>query len=237
VSKARKLIEGTDDPDSPESFDIQAHLDSPVARLALANGFTRSDRNDSEERYVKKLSNGKEAWLRTQPHWDFERPMDFRDPQRHGGREWEFLVVSPKYVCDYCNQDRPAKRGVCPHCNKSSTIKRWQDYQQIARGSEMTMNYLLGAILQRLATWPEGLPKPGQPGWKKAFEGLGVDDPDEMLPHLKAQEGCPHCGCPEYDRGTAFATPSGHTVQNLICKKCGRYYCRGEERTRIVPNT
>jgi len=173
VASAREIVHRlieAEDPDSPESFGIERHLDSPVARLALANGFVRSDRIDSEERYVKKLSDGSEAWLRTQPHWDFEQPMDFRDPQRHGGRTWEFLLVRPRTVCKYCNQDRPAKRGLCPHCKKSSEVDRFPDYHQIARGSEMTMNYLLGAVLQRLATWPEHLPKPGQPGWKKAFE-------------------------------------------------------------------
>jgi hypothetical protein len=235
----RKLIEGIDDPedlDSPETFDVAGHIESPVARLASTNGFTRVDRHEGEERWVKKLRNGQEAWLRTTTSREFEAPMDMRDPRRHGGREWEFVLVKPAVKCDYCNQDRPAKKGVCPNCRKSSKQVRWQDHSQIARGNEVTMSYLLGAVLQRLATWPENLPKPGQPGWKKAFESLGVDDPDDMLRHLKAQEGCPHCGCPEYDRGTAFATPTGHTVQNLICKKCGRYYCRGEEKTRIVPD-
>jgi len=236
VSKARKLIEGADDPDSPESFDVQGHLESPVARLASTNGFTRDDRTESEERWVKPLSNGHEAWLRTTSSREFERPMDMRDPSHSGGREWEFLEVYPVRNCAYCNNPVPKKSAKCPHCHKTAGVREYREHRQLARGNEVVMSYLLGAILQRLATWPEGLPKPGQPGWKKAFEGLGVDDPDAMLPHLKAQEGCPHCGCPEYDRGTAFATPSGHTVQNLICKKCGRYYCRGEERTRIVPN-
>lgn len=240
----RKLIEGIDDPedlDSPEGFDVAGHIDSPVARLAATNGFAQASRHEGEERWVKPLSDGREAWLRTTSRspYDFERPMDPRDPQRSGGREWEFVIATPVHKCDYCNQDRPAKKGLCPHCQKSSKITRWTNHEQIARGSEMTMNYLLGAILQRLATWPAGVPKPGQPGGRKAFENLGVTDPDDpnaMLPYLKAQEGCPHCGCPDFDRGTAFATPTGHTVQNLICKKCGRYYCRGEERTRIVPD-
>jgi hypothetical protein len=62
----------------------------------------------------------------------------------------------------------------------------------------------------------------------------GVDDPESMLPHVKMSVGCPHCGCPEYERGTSFATPDGQTVQNRFCNKCGRLYCRGEEKAKLV---
>lgn len=127
-----RLLEGS--PDSPESFDVKSHLESPVARLAQTNGFVRSDRNDSEERYVKKLSTGKEAWLLTRPHSEYmpERPMNLQDPD--SGRRWEFILVTPGS----------------------------RDVTVLASASEMTMNYLLGALLQRLATWPTGLPKPGE---------------------------------------------------------------------------
>lgn len=147
-------------------------MDSPVARLALTNGFVRDDRFESEERYVKKLSNGQEAWLRTRPRSEFDEPetLDPRDPQRHGGRDWEFLLVKPVSVCAYCNN--PTKGGLCKHCKKSDTVRSYKDHQQLARGSELVMNYLLGALLQRLATWNPRVPKP-------KLEALGVDDPDD----------------------------------------------------------
>jgi len=155
-------------------------MESPVARLALTNGFQRSDRNDSEERYVKKLSNGKEAWLRTRPHSEYmpEKPMDMRDA--HSGRHWEFLLVSPAHKCGYCNNDRPATKSVCPHCKQSREVKTFSDYQQLASGSEMTMNYLLGALLQRLATWNPRVPKP-------TLEALPVPDPDDPSSYVSSQ--------------------------------------------------
>jgi hypothetical protein len=127
-----KLIEGLD---NPSAFDVQGHLESPVARLALTNGFVRDDRSEHEERYVKKLSNGQEAWLRTRPHTEFmpEPAMDPSDPLRHGGRHWEYLLVNPA---------KPS------------------DYQVLASGNEQIMSYLLGALLQRLATWNPAVPKP-----------------------------------------------------------------------------
>ena len=145
MANARQIIQRlteTNDPDSPESFDVKGHLDSPVARLAKTNGFVRNDRSEDEERWVKRLSDGKEAWLRTRQHSEYmpEPPLDMRDAR--SGRHWEFIIFKPK-----TNQ-----------------------FEQLASGSEMTMNYLLSAILQRLATWPEDLPRPGQPGWKKAFK-------------------------------------------------------------------
>ena len=174
MAKARHLIEGTDDPDDPNAFDVSGHLESPVARLALTNGFVRNDRIDSEERYVKKLSNGSEAWLRTQPHWDFERPMDLRDPRFQGGRNWEFVIVTPVSKCDYCTQNRPTKKGVCPHCRKSSKIVRKQEFKELAACNEVTMNYLLGALLQRLATWNPQVPKP-------TLEAVDPDDPATFM--------------------------------------------------------
>lgn len=154
-----KLIEGLDD---PSAFDVQGHLESPVARLALTNGFVRDDRTEHEERYVKKLSNGQEAWLRTRPHTEFmpEPAMDPRDPTRHGGRHWEYLLVKPAFKCAYCNNDRPRKNCLCPHCKKSTEIKSINDYTTLASGNEQTMSYLLGALLQRLATWNPAVPKP-----------------------------------------------------------------------------
>lgn len=131
MASAKKLIEGVDD---PESFDVSGHLESPVASFALKNGFIRDDRTDSEERWVKKLSNGTEAWLRTQAYspWDYEKPLDMRDPRHSGGREWEFVIFTP-----------PGK------------------YQQIIRANEVIMSYTLGAFLQRLATWnTQAGPKP-----------------------------------------------------------------------------
>lgn len=138
MRRAKKLIEALDD---PESFDVKGHLMSPVARLARTNGFVRSDRSQSEERWVKKLSDGKEAWLRTSP-WLPGEPVEPMDPQH--GRTWEFMLATPH--------------------------GKVHQFQQLARGNEYTMNALLGAILQRLATWPAHLPKPGQPGADKLFQ-------------------------------------------------------------------
>lgn len=120
--------------DDPEGFGLQAHVDSPVARLALTNGFVRDDRSESEERYVKKLSDGREAWLRTRPRSEYDEPetLDPRDPY-HGGREWELVRYTP---------------GNPPQ------------YEQLVRANEVVMNSLLGAMLQRLATWNPRVPKP-----------------------------------------------------------------------------
>lgn len=151
MSRARKIIEGIDD---PESFDVQGHLTSPVARLAKTNGFKRKDRVESEERWVKLLSDGKEAWLRTTAPSDWDRPMDFRDPGRHGGREWEFVIWNPVA----------------------------KELRQVARANEMVMSYLLGAILQRLATWPAGMPKPGEQNESIDFpDDPNVDDPEAFI--------------------------------------------------------
>jgi hypothetical protein len=159
VARARQIIEGIDD---PEGFGLQAHMDSPVARLALTNGFVRDDRFESEERYVKKLSNGQEAWLRTRPRSEFDEPetLDPRDPQRHGGREWEFLLVKPAVVCQYCNNPRTKATGRCPHCHKTVGVRQYHEHEQLARANEVVMNYLLGALLQRLATWNPRVPRP-----------------------------------------------------------------------------
>lgn len=239
----RQLTEGIDDPDldNPEGFGLTGHLDSPVGTLAAKNGFTRLDRHEGEERWVKKLPRGREAWLRTRARSKYDEPetLDMQDPQRHGGRQWEFLEVYPVRMCAYCNNPVPKKTAKCPHCRKSAGVREYNDHRQLATGSEVTMSYLLGAILQRLATWPEHLPKPGQPGWKKAFESvMDVDDPDAMLPHLKAQEGCPHCGCPDYDVSLVHVTPEqyGGTKVYVHCQQCARSYAQGEEKTRIVPN-
>lgn len=155
MASAKKLIEGVDD---PESFDVSGHLESPVASLALKNGFVRHDRAESEERWVKKLSNGSEAWLRTSSRspWEDERPMNMRDPQRSGGREWEFVIFTP-----------PGK------------------YEQLIRANEVIMSYTLGAFLQRLATWNPKVPKPG---WRPVREArrprppVPVPEPEDVNP-------------------------------------------------------
>lgn len=175
MARARDIIEGIDD---PEGFGLRAHMDSPVARLALTNGFKRDDRFESEERYVKKLSNGQEAFLRTRARSEFDEPetLDPRDPQRHGGRDWEFVLVKPVMSCRYCNNLRTKANstGKCPHCHKTAGVRRYNEYQQLARGSELVMNYLLGALLQRLATWNTRVPKPTL----EALAVLEVDDPE-----------------------------------------------------------
>lgn len=166
MSKAKKLIEALDD---PESFDVKGHLMSPLARLVLTNGFKRADRSEGEERYVKKLSDGREAWLRSSLWMMREPPEPLDHENADRGRTWEFLIVSKAHKCAYCNNDRPATKGLCPHCKKSREVKTFPDYKQVAKGTEYTMNALLGAVLQRLATWPAHLPKPGQPGSEKLF--------------------------------------------------------------------
>lgn len=186
MAKARELFEAH--PDEPEDFDVQGHLESPIARIARTNGFVRDDRSDSEERWVKKLRNGNAAWLRSQPYDPEDPPRDMRDPTRYpnGGRYWELIEVGPKGL------------------------------KVLANGNEVTMTYLLGAILQRLATWPKGLPKPGQKGWQKAFEGL--DDPEPFLktfepmffvvtkvgPHQPKQTYWGGQGQPNADTGTGY---------------------------------
>ena len=150
MAKARHLIEGVDD---PGSFDVKGHVESPVARLALTNGFKRDDRNPAEERYTKKLSNGDEAWLRTHPHSEYmpEKPLDMLDAT--SGRHWEFVVFKPKT----------------------------HTFKQLASGSETTMNYLLGALLQRLATWNPRVPKPTL----EARKSVPVPDPDDPVANVE----------------------------------------------------
>jgi hypothetical protein len=140
MAKAKKLIEALDD---PEHFDVKGHLMSPLARLVLTNGFKRDDRSDGEERYVKKLSDGREAWLRSSLWLTSERPEPLDHTNADHGRTWEFLIATP--------------------------YGKVHKFQQVARGTEYTLNALLGAVLQRLATWPAHLPKPGQPGSEKLF--------------------------------------------------------------------
>lgn len=150
--KARKVIQN-DDPDSPESFGLKQQLDSPVARIAATNGFVKVTKNIGigEERWVKQLSNGKEAWLRTQSTHDFSMPMNFRTGE--GGREWELVVFTKKPSKQYKHT--------------------WQytDAKQLIRTNETAMTYVLGAMIQRLATWPENLPKDFN-------ESVPVPDPD-----------------------------------------------------------
>jgi hypothetical protein len=139
VTRARQLIEGFD-PDSPESFDIKAHAASPVARLAATNGFQRDDRRPHEERWVKKLSNGSEAWLISDKDQGVFNELDWRNHQTSGGRSWHLMLVTKT------------------------------DHTRLMHGDELTMNAVLGAFLQRLATWPANLPKPGEPGAEKLFQ-------------------------------------------------------------------
>ena len=75
------MVEGIDDPD------IQGHLESPVARLALTNGFVRDDRAAREERWVKPLSNGKAARL-------CARSLS------ESGREWTFFLIESNGKCE-----------------------------------------------------------------------------------------------------------------------------------------
>lgn len=186
MADTRKLIEGIDD---PESFDVQGHLTSPVARIAATNGFTRIDRNDREERWVKKLSHDKEVWLRTRPvDPDLDaRPFDPKDPHTTGGRPWELVDVSYPLICSHCHQERKGKTGPCPHCKQKAPVNKERYVKQLAQANEMAMSYLLGAMLQRLATWPAGMPKPGEPGGdlaearKPKVPLPDLDDPAEVV--------------------------------------------------------
>lgn len=228
-----RLLEGIDD---PEAFDVQGHLASPVSRLAKTNGFVRDDRNTSEERWVKPLSAGREAWLRTYPYNEINQAPAFdpKDPQRTGGREWELIVVRPTLTCKYCNQERKHDRGRCPHCKQSKEVLRRRDFSTIARANEMTMNYLLGAVLQRLATWPAGVPKPDEPGGAKTFETLNVDEPSKE--HIirmgragECEELCPHCGA--YCTLKHYNLPSGIQMpQYHICQTCDLKLSETEQR-------
>lgn len=217
----KRLLEGADD---PSDFDVEGHLQSPLTRLAKVNGFERQDRHKGEERWIKKLKQG-EAWLlatAASPE-DFVRKLDPTDPVRQGGRHWRFMLVKAAFKCAYCHTDRPRKNCLCPHCKKSHEILSYNDIRTLAEGSELTMNYLLGAILQRLATWPKGLPKPGTPGWNKALES--VDDPpsDEHLARMgragECEELCPRCGA--YCTLRHYHLPSGVQMpQYHICQTC-----------------
>lgn len=151
-----------DDIDSPESFDLSAHLNSPVARTAKFNGFVRDDRSKDEERWVKKLSGGREAWLRAEPEVPYRdvKTMDLMRPDIKGGRYWEFVVVTPTAGCSRCSLKVKSLKSRCPSCGKTDRVQATKDFSQIARCNEVTMEYLLQAVLQRLATWPKGMPKP-----------------------------------------------------------------------------
>lgn len=157
MANVRKLIENN--LDDPESFDVNRHLQSPVARLAQTNGFVRDEQVTGEERWVKKLSNGSEAWLRSHlRHPDFEEPaFDPADPIRTGGREWELVLVKPN-----------RKTGE-------------RDFNRLAQAKEMHMSYLLGAFLQRLATWPRGQRKPTLEARRPKVPLPDPDDPNAVL--------------------------------------------------------
>ena len=175
-----------DDPDSPEAFGVKQYLNSPVAKLAASCGFVRDDENRSDERWVKKLANGKEAWLRASDrNREWEEPMDFKDPSgRKGGREWELLEVTPTHACKHCNQERTLSKKPCPHCKQKAPVVSFPKFKSLIRANEVVMSYTLGAFMQRLATWPEGVPKNFEETTRqlvrtKILEGLGVDDPDD----------------------------------------------------------
>jgi len=174
VANARKLIEN--DLDDPKSFDVQSHLQSPVARLAATNGFIRGDRSPDEERWVKKLSDGSEAWLRTRPHHpDFDsHAFDPADPVRTGGREWELVLVKPN-----------PKTGE-------------RDFNQLIAAKEMHMSILLGAFLQRLATWPRGVRKPRLKEARRPKVPLPDPDDPEAVVNTFVASKVPYL--PEYTR-------------------------------------
>ena len=216
------LLEGIDD---PASFDVQGHLLSPVSRMAKTNGFVRSDRNDSEERWIKPLSDGREAWLRTYPYNEINQApaYDPKDVDRTGGRTWELLVVRPQLKCKYCNNERRTARGLCPHCKQSKEVLKMRDFNQIARANEMVMSYLLGAVLQRLATWPAGVPRPDEPGGQKVFENVDAPPTKEHIIHMgrptDCMELCPHCGA--YCTLLHYRLPNGTQMpQYHICQTC-----------------
>ena len=174
MANARDLIEN--DLDDPESFDVNSHFQSPVARLAATNGFIRDDRSPDEERWVKKLSDGSEAWLRTRPHHpDFDsHAFDPADPVRTGGREWELVLVKPN-----------RKTGE-------------RDFTQLIAAKEMHMSFLLGAFLQRLATWPRGVRKPRLKEARRPKIPLPDPDDPEAVVNTFVTSKVPYL--PEYTR-------------------------------------
>lgn len=183
-----------DDPDSPEAFGIRQYLNSPIAKIATSCGFVRDDENRSDERWVKKLSNGKEAWLRASDrNREWEEPMDFKDPSgRKGGREWELLEVTPTHACKHCNQERRLNKKPCPHCKQKAPVVSFPKFKALIRANEVVMSYTLGAFMQRLATWPEGVPKNFEESTRqlvrtKILEGLGVADPDDPESMVKRE--------------------------------------------------
>lgn len=170
MTRARQLIESFD-PDSPESFDIKAHAVSPVARLAATNGFKRDDRRPHEERWVKKLSNGNEAWLISDIDQGVFNELDWRNPKTSGGRSWHLMLVKKTNKCSVCQGTGKQAGGPCQPCNSTGKQKTpYFEHERLIHGNELTMNAVLGAFLQRLATWPAHLPKPGEPGAEKLFQ-------------------------------------------------------------------
>lgn len=138
MQKMQEAVErGASLHDTPDDFDVQQHLLSPVARMAKTAGFEQNDRDNGEERWVKKLSTGGEAWLRRNRWRDGEEPQPVpqipSEKDYRVGEQWELVLI------------KPGKRP-----------------EQLAYADERTMNYLLGAFLQRIATLPKGkrLPKP-----------------------------------------------------------------------------
>src|SRR5574337_1025652 len=167
MRRARQLIEGIEDLDSPESFGVQAHLTSPVAHLLSKNGFARHDRSSGEERWVKRLKDGNEVWMIAFPDHN-ESPMNYRDPQRSGGREWRMMIATKTRKCSVCQGTGKQGGGPCQPCNSTGKQKKpYYEYRNVMGGNELVMSTILGAFLQRLATWPAGLPKPGEPGADK----------------------------------------------------------------------
>ena len=171
-----------EDPDSPEAFGVNQYLNSPVAKIASSCGFVRDDENRNDERWVKKLSNGKEAWLRTSDrNREWEEPMDLQDPRgRKGGREWELLEVTPTHACKNCKQERRLNKQPCPHCKQKAPVVSFPKFKSLIRANEVAMSYTLGAFMQRLATWPEGVPK-------KFNEDVPLPDPDDPESTVKRE--------------------------------------------------
>lgn len=162
-SIAKRLLEGGDEPDDFIAKNIRV---SELEQLLAQTGFKQADTGEYDPvKWVKKLSSGRTAVVQGPiPDFDDSREVQiYHDPRQMGeGRKWTFNLITPKTVCSYCNQERDRREKTCPHCKSTVRVNQIYDVQTLLQLAEHPMVYALSAFLERLATWPKGMPKPGE---------------------------------------------------------------------------
>jgi len=221
-----KTSSALDAVDAPDSFDLTGHLNSPVERLAITNGFVKDSTSAHEICLIKRLTSGREARLYGREDSRENPPAtDPSKPEVDKGRMWEMVLSKTTHRCTHCHMQRSTKRGRCPHCHENVPVRPAVAYDRLAYANETVMYYLLSAFVQRGATWPEGVPKSALLSTDEALENTGVDDPSQFMQKLAA--------APEHE----LIELSEHPPTCTFACVCGRFNTSGlafSEQDRIT---